>query len=32
VKRSKARRPGRHDDQTLILADVARKAIVQVES
>jgi ClpP class serine protease len=25
-------RPGRHDDQTLILADVSRKAIVQVES
>lgn len=27
-----AERPGRHDDQTLILAAVARKAIFQVES
>jgi ClpP class serine protease len=27
-----ANRPGDHDDQTLIMADVARKAIVQVES
>jgi ClpP class serine protease len=27
-----AKRPGDRDDQTLILADVARKAIVQVES
>jgi len=26
-----AERPGRHDDQTLILADVARKALRQVE-
>jgi hypothetical protein len=27
-----AERPGRHSDQTLILADVSRKAIVQIES
>src|SRR5439155_18421752 len=27
-----AARPGRHDDQTLILADVGRKAIRQVEA
>jgi ClpP class serine protease len=27
-----SRRPGDHEDQTLILADVGRKAIVQVES
>ena len=27
-----ANRPGDHEDQTLIMADVARKAIVQVES
>ena len=27
-----ARRPGRHDDQTLLLADVGRKALHQVES
>jgi hypothetical protein len=27
-----AERPGRHDDQTLILADVGRKAIQQVEA
>jgi hypothetical protein len=26
-----SRLPGRHDDQTLILADVGRKAIRQVE-
>jgi ClpP class serine protease len=26
-----AKRPGRHDDQTLIMADVGRKAIAQVE-
>jgi ClpP class serine protease len=27
-----AKRPGRHDDQTLILADVGRKALRQVEA
>jgi ClpP class serine protease len=27
-----AKRPGDHEDQTLIMADVARKALVQVES
>jgi ClpP class serine protease len=27
-----AERPGRHDDQTLLLADVGRKALVQVEA
>jgi ClpP class serine protease len=27
-----AARPGRHDDETLILADIGRKALVQIES